>query len=125
MAEPLRHRQTKGAETDMLSLTSPRHTSTLRIPLKSRSLIAAECDLPIQPGQGADRIAGQPLCLVLADATQAVFAAWDEVFQTASSGFFSLTEPIDHSFVEIERFDSHIPGAALIENDDRARSGPR
>src|ERR1700722_20796410 len=31
-AEPLRHRQTKGAETDMLSLTSPRHTSTLRAP---------------------------------------------------------------------------------------------
>ena len=28
-AEPLRHRQTKGAETDMLSLTSLRHTSTL------------------------------------------------------------------------------------------------
>src|SRR5208282_327014 len=28
--EPLRHRQTKGAETDMLSLTSPRHISTLR-----------------------------------------------------------------------------------------------
>jgi hypothetical protein len=32
MAEPLRHRQTKGAETDMLSLTSPRHTSTLPTP---------------------------------------------------------------------------------------------
>ena len=31
-AEPLRHRQTKGAETDMLSLTSPRHTSTLPTP---------------------------------------------------------------------------------------------
>ena len=29
MVEPLRHRQTKGAETDMLSLTSPRHISTL------------------------------------------------------------------------------------------------
>ena len=29
MVEPLRHRQTKGAETDMLSLTSPRHVSTL------------------------------------------------------------------------------------------------
>jgi hypothetical protein len=28
MVEPLRHRQTKGAETDMLSLTSPRHIST-------------------------------------------------------------------------------------------------
>ena len=29
MAEPLRHRQTKGAETDMLSLPPPRHISTL------------------------------------------------------------------------------------------------
>jgi hypothetical protein len=35
MAEPLRHRQTKGAGTDMLSLTSPRHTSTLPILLKN------------------------------------------------------------------------------------------
>ena len=31
MVEPLRHRQTKGAGTDMLSLTSPRHISTLPI----------------------------------------------------------------------------------------------
>ena len=30
-AEPLRHRQTKGTETDMFSLPSPRHISTLRI----------------------------------------------------------------------------------------------
>jgi hypothetical protein len=29
MVEPLRHRQTKGAETDMLDLTPPRHVSTL------------------------------------------------------------------------------------------------
>ena len=29
-AEPLRHRQTKGTETDMFSLPSPRHISTLR-----------------------------------------------------------------------------------------------
>src|SRR5580704_626249 len=34
-AEPLRHRQTKGAETDMLSLTSPRHTATLPIVSKT------------------------------------------------------------------------------------------
>ena len=32
MVEPLRHRQTKGAETDMLSLTPPRHVSTLPTP---------------------------------------------------------------------------------------------
>ena len=29
MVEPLRHRQTKGAETDMFSLQPPRHISTL------------------------------------------------------------------------------------------------
>jgi hypothetical protein len=32
MVEPLRHRQTKGAETDMLGLTPPRHTPTLPTP---------------------------------------------------------------------------------------------
>jgi hypothetical protein len=31
MAEPLRHRQTKGAETDMPSLPPPRHIPTLPI----------------------------------------------------------------------------------------------
>src|SRR5580704_14799893 len=31
MAEPVRHRQTKGAATDMFDLPSPRHISTLRI----------------------------------------------------------------------------------------------
>jgi hypothetical protein len=30
MAEPVRHRQTKGAATDMFDLPSPRHISTLR-----------------------------------------------------------------------------------------------
>jgi hypothetical protein len=30
MVEPLRHRQTKGAATDMFYLTPPRHISTLR-----------------------------------------------------------------------------------------------
>jgi hypothetical protein len=29
MVEPLRHRQTKGAETDMFDLQLPRHISTL------------------------------------------------------------------------------------------------
>jgi hypothetical protein len=40
--EPLRHRQTKGAGTDMPSLTQPRHTPTLRaaaVPVESRSRI--------------------------------------------------------------------------------------
>jgi hypothetical protein len=31
-AEPLRHRQTKGAATDMVDLTPPRHIPTLPIP---------------------------------------------------------------------------------------------
>jgi hypothetical protein len=31
MAEPVRHRQTKGAATDMFDLQPPRHISTLRL----------------------------------------------------------------------------------------------
>src|SRR5215472_4261631 len=34
MAEPVRHRRTKGAATDTFSLQQPRHTSTLPIVLK-------------------------------------------------------------------------------------------
>src|SRR6266403_5568300 len=34
MVEPLRHRQTKGAATDMFYLTPPRHISTLQILLQ-------------------------------------------------------------------------------------------
>ena len=37
MAEPLRHRQTKGAETDMPSLPPPRHIPTLPISAVRRS----------------------------------------------------------------------------------------
>jgi len=36
MAEPLRHRQTKEAATDMFSLQPPRHISTLPIATKFR-----------------------------------------------------------------------------------------
>ena len=32
MVEPLRHRQTKEAETDMVDLKPPRHTPTLHFP---------------------------------------------------------------------------------------------
>ena len=35
LVEPLRHRQTKGAATDMLGLTPPRHIPTLPILLKN------------------------------------------------------------------------------------------
>ena len=31
MVEPVRHRQTKGAATDMFYLTPPRHISTLHV----------------------------------------------------------------------------------------------
>ena len=35
MVEPLRHRQTKGAETDMPGLPPPRHISTLPTPAET------------------------------------------------------------------------------------------
>ena len=37
MAEPVRHRQTKGAATDMFDLQLPRHTSTLPALIVARS----------------------------------------------------------------------------------------
>jgi hypothetical protein len=49
MAEPLRHRQTKEAETDMFSLQPPRHISTLPItsisPFGARPLLV-DADMP-------------------------------------------------------------------------------
>ena len=47
MVEPLRHRQTKEAATDMLDLKSPRHTSTLPKPVKLRT---SKC-FPVLPQQ--------------------------------------------------------------------------
>ena len=41
MAEPVRHRQTKGADTDMFDLQPTRHISTLRVSL-----------IPERPGEG-------------------------------------------------------------------------
>ena len=41
MAEPVRHRQTKGAATDMFDLQPPRHISTLRVP-----------PVAVRPGEG-------------------------------------------------------------------------
>ena len=38
MAEPLRHRQTKEAATDMFSLQPPRHISTLHIATEAKAL---------------------------------------------------------------------------------------
>jgi hypothetical protein len=42
MVEPLRHRQTKEAETDMFDLKPPRHTSTLPIPLIKSGIVWAK-----------------------------------------------------------------------------------
>src|ERR1700747_1115409 len=50
-AEPLRHRQTKGAATDMLNLKPPRHTPTLR------RTAARGRNRPVDVGQlGASRL---------------------------------------------------------------------
>ena len=51
-AEPLRHRQTKGAETDMLDLTPPRHVSTLPTPAVRFAQIAAigVCEVRVRDG---------------------------------------------------------------------------
>ena len=45
MEEPLRHRQTKGAATDMFYLTPPRHISTL----PNRAVLTARQSLPVFP----------------------------------------------------------------------------
>jgi hypothetical protein len=49
MAEPVRHRQTKGAETDMLSLPPPRHISTLRIRARRHASREDRLTGPLQP----------------------------------------------------------------------------
>jgi hypothetical protein len=47
MVEPVRHRQTKGAVTDMFDLQPPRHTSTLP-------------NLPIEDESGKDHLKAHP-----------------------------------------------------------------
>lgn len=49
-----------------------------------------------------------------------VFAAWDEAFPDRKQRVLQPSEPIDHPFVEIGRFDSRIPSAAFSESDDQA-----
>jgi hypothetical protein len=51
MVEPLRHRQTKGAETDMFDLQLPRHISTL----PTASDIAAQANVGFQSNCGSER----------------------------------------------------------------------
>jgi hypothetical protein len=49
-----------------------------------------------------------------------VFAAWDEAFPDRKQRVLQPSEPIDHPFVEIARFESRILGAAFAESDDQA-----
>lgn len=47
-----------------------------------------------------------------------VFAAWDDAFPDRKQRVLQPSEPIDHPFVEIARFESGVPGAAITESDD-------
>src|SRR5580692_2712714 len=58
MAEPLRHRQTKGAETDMFYLTPPRHISTLPIATVSK------CPRYVRFSSDSEQIADVPTCRI-------------------------------------------------------------
>jgi IrrE N-terminal-like domain len=49
-----------------------------------------------------------------------VFAAWDEAFPDRKQRVLRPAEPIDHPFVEIQRFECGIPGAEFAESDDQA-----
>ena len=50
MAEPLRHRQTKEAATDMFSLQPPRHISTLHFSTDTQQREATQVQGGIEPG---------------------------------------------------------------------------
>lgn len=49
-----------------------------------------------------------------------VFAAWDEAFPDRKQRVLQPATPIEHSFVEIARFECRIPGAEFTETDDQA-----
>ena len=58
MADPLRHRQTKGAATDMVDLTPPRHIPTLpkaddRAPRRNPATVQHVDHTPNLPGSGS------------------------------------------------------------------------
>ena len=49
-----------------------------------------------------------------------VFAAWDNAFPDRKPRVLQPSEPIEHPFVEIARFESRVPGAVVTTSDDRA-----
>jgi Zn-dependent peptidase ImmA (M78 family) len=51
-----------------------------------------------------------------------VFSAWDEAFPDRKRRVLHPATPIDHSFVEIARFEC-LPGAEFTESDDQALDG--
>ena len=68
MADPLRHRQTKGAATDMVDLRPPRHIPTLPAPAKGRFAAVTAVRGPIPDVGGAPGRSGhgveQRLCFL-------------------------------------------------------------
>ena len=48
-----------------------------------------------------------------------VFAAWDDAFPDRKQRVLQPATPIDHPFVEIDRFARRIPGAEFTETDDQ------
>ena len=82
MVEPLRHRQTKGAATDMFYLKPPRHISTLRskAPFFSRPIISG---LPLPTGilRGRRRVTKVPT---------AEAVAWRGINSSRSTNFGEL-----------------------------------
>jgi IrrE N-terminal-like domain len=49
-----------------------------------------------------------------------VFAAWNEAFPDRKQRVLQPSEPIDHPFVEIARFECRVLGGTFTENDDQA-----
>lgn len=49
-----------------------------------------------------------------------VFAAWDEAFPDRKQRVLQPSEPMDHPFVEIARFECRVFSAAFNKNDDQA-----
>jgi len=69
MAEPVRHRQTKEAATDMFYLTPPRHISTLPKTVQT----TPNCDFRSTPINGHHQ--NDPVGPVRADSVEKVFFA--------------------------------------------------